>query len=549
MNWTGGRLQRSRAANKGVIQRQKAHFARAKAQLQDSASTDTSPHRPSFFRDERVSQHHKLPKLSSPHNSRHAGQIATLQGPDKTASWPAHRTVAENGLLHGSEQYGTMAERHTRGELVLLFFTDHMHAPCHAILLMFLLGRHSQRQMPSDNDPEERLLETRRKRLLQQSNWAGLAQVQSHELDDNTKRDRGQIGKRRKTRHDHALTRLVPHPLRATASRQPGSALQKTRGEEEIRIRVGTDALSNTTPALKSPSPSRQNLTLYSASSDSLPTIDDDLHLSTPKPGPQGLDPLCKVVGAQAHVHGFHEQMRGESPRIHQPYNKGCAMEEERPHEKDGLNTLWTGPSRIASVDSGSSHRPDRKAKGMPVCYTARHIVRPSRLTFDKAFNSPEIALMNNASPDDAIGEPNHDHDTTNAASRETGNVVESEAGRAEARSASTEDGPWRAFLPGLADSLSPCMRESSSAFDRTHDGTRDGLSLAFPCLDMKSDPWSQQATDGVRTMANLSSCISDSLPSILRESELHESPDPSPTGAKSQRRCSKRPRNQEDGY
>jgi hypothetical protein len=49
MNWTGGTLRRTKHANKGVIQKQKAHFARARTQLQYSPGTPAAPFRPDFL--------------------------------------------------------------------------------------------------------------------------------------------------------------------------------------------------------------------------------------------------------------------------------------------------------------------------------------------------------------------------------------------------------------------------------------------------------------------------------------------------------------------
>lgn len=49
MNWTGGTLQRTKHANKGVMQRQRAYFARARTKLQQSPSTQSTPFRPEYF--------------------------------------------------------------------------------------------------------------------------------------------------------------------------------------------------------------------------------------------------------------------------------------------------------------------------------------------------------------------------------------------------------------------------------------------------------------------------------------------------------------------
>jgi hypothetical protein len=49
MNWTGGTLQRTKYANKGVMQRQRAYFARARTKLQQSPSTQSTPFRPEYY--------------------------------------------------------------------------------------------------------------------------------------------------------------------------------------------------------------------------------------------------------------------------------------------------------------------------------------------------------------------------------------------------------------------------------------------------------------------------------------------------------------------
>ena len=76
MNWTGGTLQRTKNADKGVIQKQKAYFARARTQLQQSPGTPAAPFRPEFFQDgdDRELDHH-LPLLGSG-SVRHTGHLA-----------------------------------------------------------------------------------------------------------------------------------------------------------------------------------------------------------------------------------------------------------------------------------------------------------------------------------------------------------------------------------------------------------------------------------------------------------------------------------------
>ena len=51
MNWTGGSLQRTKKANTGVLQQQKAYFAKARTYLQNGTNSPVAPFRPSYLRD------------------------------------------------------------------------------------------------------------------------------------------------------------------------------------------------------------------------------------------------------------------------------------------------------------------------------------------------------------------------------------------------------------------------------------------------------------------------------------------------------------------
>lgn len=51
MNWTGGSLQRTKKANAGVLQQQKAYFAKARTQLQNATDSHVAPLRPNHLID------------------------------------------------------------------------------------------------------------------------------------------------------------------------------------------------------------------------------------------------------------------------------------------------------------------------------------------------------------------------------------------------------------------------------------------------------------------------------------------------------------------
>jgi hypothetical protein len=76
MNWTGGTLQRTKHANKGVVQKQKAYFARARTHLQNGSNPTIAPFRPSYLQnDDSFELAGRLPSFGSG-SVRHTGHSA-----------------------------------------------------------------------------------------------------------------------------------------------------------------------------------------------------------------------------------------------------------------------------------------------------------------------------------------------------------------------------------------------------------------------------------------------------------------------------------------
>ena len=73
MNWTGGTLQRLKAGRQnGVLQKQKEHFAKVRAQPQSVQNLPAPPFRPSYLEDCDLNLDSLLPSLGSG-TIRHAG--------------------------------------------------------------------------------------------------------------------------------------------------------------------------------------------------------------------------------------------------------------------------------------------------------------------------------------------------------------------------------------------------------------------------------------------------------------------------------------------
>ncbi|KAF2643784.1 hypothetical protein P280DRAFT_216560 [Massarina eburnea CBS 473.64] len=262
MNWTGGSLQRSKKTSKGVLQKQKAHFARARTQLQNG-SQRVSPFRPSYLRDEEHTLlDGQLPPLFSSRSIRHTGHSKTLREPPEQSS--AHQRPSSAGTRKRSEE---------------------------------------------DVDPEERLLLARRNRLLQQPDWAGLMRSRPAALSTlqfRSTEEKGMIGKRRKLK-DHPVRAITkksesPSQLRQDNKRNIRHGHHTSRDflKEDISIRIGSEALTAAVPR-----------TTSSISSDTMLFDQQDLHTTRTQPSAR-IEDHRTFVGVRQH------EMRGDDSQSNQ---------------------------------------------------------------------------------------------------------------------------------------------------------------------------------------------------------------------------------------
>ena len=105
MNWTGGSLQRTKHVNKGVVQKQKAYFAKARTHLQNGSKSPGAPFRPTYLqRDSIFELAGHLPAFGSD-SVRHLGHSARRRH-DTTQRSPSpdDRTFADRKGLISSLQ-------------------------------------------------------------------------------------------------------------------------------------------------------------------------------------------------------------------------------------------------------------------------------------------------------------------------------------------------------------------------------------------------------------------------------------------------------------
>lgn len=126
MNWTGGRLQQSKNANKGIIQKQKAHFARARTQLQNNIGASTPAFPSGFFGAEGVTRQPQFPR-SSARTARLPRRGRKLQDQDRSIAAspvryvrPGTRDAAERRPLHGHNRANDASSGNTSSKCATL---------------------------------------------------------------------------------------------------------------------------------------------------------------------------------------------------------------------------------------------------------------------------------------------------------------------------------------------------------------------------------------------------------------------------------------------
>ena len=109
MNWTGGSLQRTKKANTGIVQQQRAYFAKARTHFQNATNLPAAPFFPSYLRESENAGFLGIPPFGSG-SVRHTGHSARPGGgrtvPELTSNDACptkryHRRLPPHGLPLG----------------------------------------------------------------------------------------------------------------------------------------------------------------------------------------------------------------------------------------------------------------------------------------------------------------------------------------------------------------------------------------------------------------------------------------------------------------
>lgn len=324
--------------------------------------------------------------------------------------------------------------------------------------------------------------------------------------------NREMMGKRHALHARKGHFRPVPRPPQTqTGDQDPRRNTDGTHQGHDIRIRIGTDALTNMTPMQ-----SQAAVTSYDTHSESM-LNNADMRL-TSNPGQQVDQTPHGFVGV--HV---HSRLPTQEPslRSQQRYRTEgstdgiCSIRSEAAVAMSGNRSQPKSSDRSLSTDNVSS---SGRSEGLDryIMHSHGGDARPWRLTLDTIPNSPTATrrLMNNESRGVVIGDMNHGHDVANASLLQFGSGREESGAR---HPHSVNDLFWREFWPARTESSSASLPAAEDPPDAnlSHDGAV--LDPSLECAEHVS--WSQQATEGDQTLADAPNCVSSSLPSILRES------------------------------
>jgi len=268
MNWTGGRLQRhSGKGNSALVSRQKSYFARARTKLQNEPG-ESSPFKPSFFPQE--GDHDKKASIGSHSSQSTTRKRQTILDEYETVAPLVGRLSALGSRkplphLRPSDSAGISYRRHNSckpsksGQQLSSSSAARKKVSGRVNVYHLQTGQshekdtspqlHRIRPHRSCSSLQGLALVDKRRELLVQRDWVGLAPSRPLHMDFASDRDKDRIGKRRKItdrdrlRHEAAIERIRVPSVRDEYFMSGALRNGCANGGLEIKIRIGDDAL------------------------------------------------------------------------------------------------------------------------------------------------------------------------------------------------------------------------------------------------------------------------------------------------------------------
>ena len=245
MDWTGGTRRRfASKKNNAVAQRQKAHFARARAGLNapPQHTMTQSAHGRSATQSIRPTAHSRGNHSERRHSER--GSLDRCADAGKTTAHGAGEDAGRTRYLERSSRSIIPVRSHDRSSVE----SARNQATAAKLQLVPLTMITSIDGMSE----EKRLLLANRRRLLDRGDWLGLAQVQLPSMKFSSLHDRDQIGKRRRVEksrpnRDNSCEPRLLTPAFEGRLRHQDFVMSGALPRDDFHIKIGTDALATQT--------------------------------------------------------------------------------------------------------------------------------------------------------------------------------------------------------------------------------------------------------------------------------------------------------------
>jgi hypothetical protein len=528
MNWTGGSLQRTKKVNKGILQKQKAYFAQARTHLQNGTKPSAAPFRPSYSENDNRSGLVRHLQFCGSGPTRHDGhsvhrrheQTLSVHMPDRQAACDDSRMthVLEDDL---SEPRLPVSAANSRGHDAAGMLCQ---MPLVASCRLKRKGRKGrsmgtgsfsnfkkQKRGFHDEDDGKDVLEANKKRLLEQADWTGIAPSRPLQLSFSNSRERNKIDRRRRVRGSRSelgrqKNRAGPatHQYYFDGGRRAGAFVKSglMGHPKDIRIRIGTDALTNT--SLGEP----YGHDCSHASSDSMLFDQQTFYPQCPdtqeamQPSAQGDD-----INRELTWNTEHTQPNPTPPLIRAAIANNRVESRNRGQQRGLCRVAKTSCTSEVSASEPS-------ASEVQFTQYVEGVGQPFHLAFLRSI-SPAFHLGHFAVSKNENGGTNHAFEAVHASETRMGVThylgnkpaldCESEAAGADAI---VDDQPWKLFF---------AIPEESSSHSRTRTDSEKSTVHPYPTIHHRraeSNSWSQHATQSDQTHVK-SSFISASLPSV----------------------------------
>ncbi|KAF2140736.1 uncharacterized protein K452DRAFT_50648 [Aplosporella prunicola CBS 121167] len=377
MNWTGGRLQRHSGNKGGLTKRQKQHFAKARTQLQNSTHRpSSSPFRPIFLQPGGIAESDILSSHQSQRPPKTLDQYDALAPITQRLSSlkPRHRTRNSDAGNNAARDRAARPPDSTNKRQ-----TD-ISADIAAVSRNWAnVGRESPRlreqgahrrgetktRHPTGIENED-ALEREKKRLLANSDWVGLAPSKPLHMRFGSSKEKERIGKRHRIdakrkltsahRNDRDSYDMPEVPKLETfledTRRGPFISGAIVNDLEDIRIRIGTEALATQQSPWGYEYESQQPARLDTQSDDMLLDDEEPLQLALVHQQSHGeRDPISHL--------SWPVEENGETAPVH----VAGAGEEQRNNERD--NDIDDVDRLLEEVNRSSSMYPAQMPKSV----------------------------------------------------------------------------------------------------------------------------------------------------------------------------------------